>query len=109
VSFRSTAVTPAVLAATGAGVLLAWGALVLPAISLGLEPLPGKELQFLVLSVLPPAAASGLLLAGGLLGLRRRRRAGARFASPGFWVFFCVAAAGDFAAAFTLLVVRAVL
>ena len=58
-----------VLVLAGIATAILWGVFVLPATSVA-GPMPGREASAFALVVVPPAAASALMLVGGLLGLR---------------------------------------
>jgi hypothetical protein len=99
---------PAIAAILGALIAVAWGAFVLPLLGIT-GPMPGHEFQAYAIAVLPPAAASALLLGGALVGIRRGALA------PRLWrigrnvAFGLAAVLGLASGTYAILVLRALL
>lgn len=106
---RLISAVPLLLVLVGLALFVFWGGAILPLLGLGLGPAPGHELLAFLLAFALPALASLLLLAGGASGLRRRYAAGAGAASVGSVAYVLVVLLGCCAAAYTVLIVKALL
>lgn len=102
---RGASWKPAVLALLGLAIAIAWTLVVLPAASFSAGVVPGKDVLFFGLLVAPPAAASSLLVVGGIAGLRSRRTIGSSLLQPGSLAFLLAAILGIASAAYTLLLI----
>jgi len=102
---RGAGLKPVVLALLGLAIAIAWTLVVLPAASVSAGVVPGKEVLLFGLLVLPPAAASSLLVVGGITGLRSRRAIGSSLLRPASLAFLLTVTLGIASAAYTLLLI----
>ena len=106
---RATKSVPLVLAIAGCLLFAFWLLIILPLLTLGLGPAPGREVEAFLVALGAPVAASIFSITGAALGIRRRRATGVPRLSPGGVAYIVVIVVGLAAAAYASLVVRAML